>query len=270
MENIDIMKEYYEALCHDRIKAYYQPVFYLSRNPRVISAETLCRLELKDGTILTPDHFIPGLERTGEICTLDWIMIDKACSMALKINAETRSDIVISVNFSACHVNEWDAVDRLCSIVDSYYLDHDQIEIEITETYKADDFLLTFMMKRLKGEGFHVAVDDFAEGYNSLKLIKTADFDTIKIDRSFVQNTSIDNSDAIIRGIVEIADNLGARAVAEGVENERHAINMACNGCRYIQGNYLMKPIHEEDFIDFIHSEEKRVGGGHGNEIVLA
>ena len=187
MENIDIMKEYYEAICHDRIKAYYQPVFYLDRNPRVISAEALCRLELKDGTILTPDHFIPGLERTGEICTLDWIMIDKACSMALKINAETRSEIVISVNFSACHVNEWDAVDRLCSIVDSYYLDHDQIEIEITETYKADDFLLTFMMKRLRGEGFHVAVDDFAEGYNSLKLIKT------------VRNPAVQNPDLNFR-----------------------------------------------------------------------
>ena len=80
----------------------------------------------------------------------------------------------------------------------------------------------------------------------------------------------MNDSDAIIRGIVEIADNLGARAVAEGVENERHAINMACNGCRYIQGNYLMKHIPEEDYIDFIHSEEKRISGENGNKIVPA
>ena len=262
MKNIDVMKEYYDALCDDRIKAYFQPVYYIGENSRMVSAEALCRVIMKDGSILTPDQFIPGLERTGEICTLDWIMIDKACAMALDITAETGSDIVISVNFSGAHVSEWDAVDRLCSVVDSYFLDHDQIEIEITETYRADDFLLNFMMKRLRGEGFRVAIDDFGEGYNSLKLIKNADFDTIKIDRSFVQNTGIDNSGAVIKGIVEMAKNLGVRAIAEGVENPRHAANMVCNGCTFIQGNYLMEPVPEEDFLDFVRSEESR---GRGN-----
>ncbi|MBQ7724059.1 MAG: EAL domain-containing protein [Lachnospiraceae bacterium] len=268
MDNMDVMKEYYDALCDDRIRAYFQPVYFIGENSRMVSAEALCRIRLKDGSILTPDQFIPGLERTGEILTLDWIMIDKACSMALDIAAETDSDITISVNFSGAHVNEWDAVERLCSIVDSYYVDHDQIEIEITETYKADDFMLNFLMKRLRSEGFRVAIDDFGEGYNSLKLIKDVDFDTIKIDRSFVQNTGIDNSDAIIRGIVEMADNLGVRTIAEGVENSRHAVNVVCNGCNFIQGNYLMEPVPEEDFISFILDEENH--GRANNESVHA
>lgn len=127
----------------------------------MVSAETLCRIRMKDGSTLTPDRFIPALERTGEICTLDWIMVEKACEMALDITSVKESDFVISVNFSGAHVNEWDSVERLCSIVDSYFLDHDRIEIEITETYRTEDFLLNFMMKRLRSEGFRVAIDDF-------------------------------------------------------------------------------------------------------------
>ena len=259
MENMNAINEYYKAMYDGRIQAYYQPVYYIGNDgdgSRMVSAEALCRIMPKDGNILTPDQFIPALESTGEILTLDWIMIDKACSMALDIAAETDSDIVISVNFSGAHVNEWDSVERLCSVVDSYYVDHDQIEIEITETYKADDFMLNFLMKRLKDEGFRVAIDDFGEGYNSLRFIRDADFDTIKIDRSFVQNIGVDNSDAIIRGILKMADALGVRTIAEGVENSRHAVNVVCNGCNFIQGNYLMEPVPEDDFIDFIRGEE--------------
>ena len=270
MDGIDVMKEYYDALVDDRIEACYQPVFNVDERTTLVSAEALCRIRLKNGMLLMPDKFIPILEQTGEICTLDWIMLDKACMTVLDIVANTDSDFVIAVNFSRAHVNEWDTVERMCSIVDSYCLDHDHIEIEITETYKVDDFMINFLMKRLKSEGFRVAVDDFGEGYNSHKLIQKADFDTIKIDRSIVQNTGIDNSDAIIHGILEMANALGVRTIAEGVENSRHAANMVAHGCKNMQGNYLMKPIPEEEFIGFIHNEEKRAGGEYGNEIVLA
>ncbi len=67
-----------------------------------------------------------------------------------------------------------------------------------------------------------------------------------------------------------MANALGVRTIAEGVENSRHAANMIAHGCKNMQGNYLMKPIPEEDFVGFIHNEEKRVGSGYGNEIVLA
>lgn len=258
MNNNDLMKEYYESVCRDRIVAFYQPVFYIGENSRMVSAEVLCRIRLKDGSLLMPDSFVPYLERTGEICTLDWIMLDKACEMALEINQRTKVDMVVSVNFSRCHMNEIDTVERICSVVDSYYLDHGQIEIEITESRKVDDFQLNYLMKQLHNEGFRVAIDDFGAGYNSLRLIKGTDFDTIKIDKAFVQNTGIDNSDAVIRGILEMADNLGVRTIAEGAENSRQAANMVCNGCKYIQGNYLSGPIPEEEFIQFILEDEKR------------
>ena len=257
MENMDIMKEYYEAMREDRIKAYYQPVYHIEESC-LVSAEALCRIMTRDGKIITPDSFIPILERTGEICALDWHMIDRACAMAFDIIAETVSDIRIAVNFSRYHVNEWDAVEHLCSIVDSYFLDHDRIEIEITESYRARDYLLNDMMQKLRSGGFHVAVDDFGNGESTLKFIKGSCFDTIKIDRSFIEGLGKDNSGAIIRGISGMAKDLGIRTVAEGVETLDQAVRVVCNGCVSIQGNYLSGPIPEDMFIDYILKEEEK------------
>ena len=255
MENINIMKEYYDAMKEGRIKAYYQPVYYIEESC-LVSAEALCRIITREGRIITPDRFIPILERTGEICSLDWYMIDRASAMAFDIIAETASDIRIAVNFSRYHVNEWDAVGHLCSIVDSYFLDHDRIEIEITESYRAQDYLLNNMMQKLRDEGFHVAVDDFGNGESTLKFIKGSCFDTIKIDRSFIEGLGKDNSGAIIKGISGMAKDLGIRTVAEGVETLDQAVRVVCNGCQYIQGNYLMEPVPEEDFLDLVLKEE--------------
>ncbi len=255
METIDVMKEFYNAIEENRIKAYYQPIFYVDESS-LYSAEALCRIQLRDGRILTPDKFIPILERTGEICILDWIMIDKACEMACDIIEATVSDVRISVNFSRWHVNEWDAVEHLCSIVDSYYLSRDKIQIEITESYKADDYLLNNLMLKLRSAGFPVAIDDFGEGYTSLQFIKDNTFDILKIDRSLVKNADQDNSAAIIRGITEMAKSLGIKVVAEGVENLNQAIEVVLNGCNFVQGNYLEAPMPEEEFVSYVLKEE--------------
>ena len=155
-------------------------------------------------------------------------------------------------------MNEWDAVEHLCSIVDSYFLDHDRIEVEITESYKTQDYPLNKMMQKLRTEGFHVAVDDFGNGESTLKFIKGSCFDTIKIDRSFIEGLGKDNSGAIIKGISGMAKDLGIRTVAEGVETLDQAVRVVYNGCVYIQGNYLSATIPEDMFIDYILKEEEK------------
>ena len=263
MERIDVMKEYYSAITDNRIKAFYQPVYRLHKFSTITAAEALCRIVMKDGSIMMPDKFIPILEETGEICTLDWIMIDRVCSAIRDIHEGMDPGIVISVNFSRCHVEEWDAVERLVSVAEFYGIPHDRIEIEITETYKTDDFLLIFMMKRLRSEGFRVAIDDFGDGYNSLKFIKEADFDTIKLDRSIIKHIGKDNSGAIIKGFSKMAEKLGVRLIAEGIESPVQAAEVSCNGCTHLQGNYLSKPIPRDEFYELIlkNRNEENIAG---------
>lgn len=251
MEKIDVMKEYYDAMADNRIVPYFQPIFSIETED-IVSAEVLCRLKQDNGNLILPEGFIPILERTGEICDLDWYMLEKACSLALYMDVEYGERIYLSVNMSRRHVNEWDAVERLCSIVDSYCVDRKRIEIEITEGYRSHDFLLINMIDRIREAGFSVAADDFGKGYSTLSFLKENHVDTIKIDKSFINgNIDHDNTDAILQGILDMSDTLGISTIAEGVETEEQMLFLSHNGCSLMQGNYFSPPQSKEDFIQF-------------------
>lgn len=262
MDINDVLKEYYDAKADHRIVPYFQPVFSV-RKGTIVSAEVLCRLKKRNGEIVTPEGFIPTLERTGEICDLDWYMVERACAFALNMDVEYGEEIKVSVNLSRRHVNEWDAVQHLCSIADSYCVDHSRIEIEITEGYKPHDILLIHMINRIREEGFTVAVDDFGKGYSSIGFVKEAGFETIKTDKDLIGgDIYLDNTEALIRGILEISKNIGVRFVAEGVETKDQMEFLLLNGCDYMQGNYFSEPVREENFIQLY----KEVAGITGKE----
>ena len=249
MNNIDAMKAYYEAKAQGRIIPYFQPIYSLGDNT-LVAAEALCRIQLSDGRIITPDQFIPILEKTGEICDLDWYMAERACLMALNLDVECEKDIKISFNMSRRHAYEWDAVGHLCAIADQYLVDRNRIEVEITEGYAVEDYLLNHMMDSFRDEGFSVALDDFGEGYATLGSLKEASFDTLKIDRSMVDGDfTNDNSGAIIQSISKLAKNLGVKTVGEGAETYEQLLFYVRCGCDYAQGNVLGRPLCEEDFL---------------------
>ena len=256
MKNYDVLKEFYDAKTWHRIVPYFQPIISIGED-RIVSAEALCRMEMYDGDLIMPDEFIPSLERTGEICDLDWIMIEKTCAFALRMDVEYGVEMNLSVNFSRRHIDEWDAVEHLCSIADSFHMDHERLEIEITEGYLPQNVFLNRMIDRIREKGFTVAVDDFGKGYSSLGLIKAADFDTLKLDKSLIDgDIDNDNTEAVISGILKTSDILDFRVIAEGVENETQMEILTRCGCDLFQGNNFCEPLCEEHFIEIYNSVE--------------
>ena len=252
----DIMKEFYQAMEQGRIRAYFQPQ-YTTNGFEIASAEVLCRMEAKDGTIIMPDNFITGLEHTGEICPLDWYMVKKACNILSEMRSRRLKRRPMAVNLSRAHAGEWDTAEHLCSIVDSYHLEHELIEIEITETYKANDCLLQEMVRQIRAKGFSVAIDDFGSGYSSLGFIRGIEFDTLKLDKSFIKDDCEDGrSKAIIEEIVKMADRLGARTVVEGVENGKQLGYLNTCGCTLLQGDFLGEPMSGYKYIDLLERQD--------------
>ena len=255
-KDTDIMKEFYQAMEQNRIKAYFQPQ-YTTNGFEIASAEALCRMESKDGSIIMPDHFIKRLEYTKEILPLDWYMVKKACALLSEMRFRKIKYRPVAVNLSRAHAEEWDAAEHLCSIVDSFALEHKLIEVEITETYKTHDIHLEDMVERIRSAGFTVAVDDFGSGYSSLEFIRSIGFDTLKLDRSFIKDDCENHkTKAVIKSIVKMADDLGVRTIVEGVENERQLSYLNCCGCTLLQGDFLGVPMTEERYLTILGRED--------------
>lgn len=251
----DIMKEYYKALEQNRIKPYFQPM-YTTNGFTIASAEVLCRMILPDGRIALPEEYIQRLEYTGEICSLDWYMVKEACSTLSEMRYRMGRYTPLSVNLSRRHVEEWNTAEHLSSIVDYYSLEHELIEVEITETYNEHDFLLQEMIEQIRGKGFSVAVDDFGSGYSTLGFVRDIEFDTLKIDRSFLRGDIEDkNNKAMIEGIIGLAKKLGTKTVVEGVENAEQLSFLNCCGCNLLQGDYLSEPLPEYKFLDLLEKQ---------------
>ncbi|NLM74338.1 MAG: EAL domain-containing protein [Clostridiaceae bacterium] len=127
------------------------------------------------------------------------------------------------------------------------------LELEITESILMDSYkVISANLNRLKKLGVKIALDDFGKGYSSLSYLKHLPIDTLKIDKSFIDNIHPDKDDADLTGmIVKLGQNLGLTVVAEGVEEQDQMDYLRANGCHKIQGYLISKPLPEDEIIKF-------------------
>ncbi len=256
MENYIIADTFYKALEKGRIQPFYQPQ-YRADGFEIISAEALCRWVRCDGSIIMPDIFLPLLEKTSEICMLDWQMIEKVCRLLSDMKFMDEKPVPVCVNMSRRHAEEMDASEHLCSIVDSYGISHDMIEVEITETCLGEKENVRQMIANIREKGFKVAVDDFGTGYSSFSFINEIEFDTLKLDKSFISgDISEKSSREILETAVRMGKELGVNVVAEGVENIDQLSTLSLVGCPVLQGNLLSNPLSRDSFIKLISNNE--------------
>ncbi len=172
-------------------------------------------------------------------------MLAEACRLMDDIDGN------ISVNVSPLQFRHADFVADLADLLKSTGADPHRIELEITESVLIDDDKRAVqILNDLKRMGFHIALDDFGTGYSSLSYLSRYPFDTIKIDRSFVNNLNlVDNAQVIVRTIIDLGTGLGMKVVAEGVETTEQALFLAHAGCDELQGYLLGKPRKASDII---------------------
>lgn len=249
IDNMKLTSYMQKGLDSDEFIPYYQPK-YSADKLRLVGAEVLARWSQEPGSPISPSEFASLFENSGLILSLDWYMLDKACSFLRKqLDAGIRC-VPISTNFSRLHIYEDDCVERIRSLIKRYRIPRELIEIELTETaYVHSVELVSKLINRLRSEGITVSLDDFGSGLSSLGLLKNLSVDFIKIDRSLVENSTNDNTDSsILQFVTSLCSHLKIRTIAEGVETKAQFKMIRQSGCDMIQGNYLAPAMPEMDF----------------------
>ena len=250
---LDIEQGLNQALVQEEFWVAFQPQYRLE-DGSLYGAEVLLRWESPTLGIVPPDEFIPVAEETGKIHEIGMYVFDEACKALVRLEKEGLYLQNISVNVSSKQFMERGLPVTFRDRVREYGLDPKRITIEMTESYIMDTSTYDdTMLHRLKDMGFNISVDDFGTGYSSMSYLKILPIDTIKIDKSFVNDIPDDpNDNAIAKAIIVLSKSLGYSVVAEGIEHAEQERFLLEQGCALGQGYHYSRPIGLEAFIEFV------------------
>lgn len=247
------IKAYLEtAISNDEFIVYLQPKFDIKKE-ELKGAEALIRWNYKNKELLSPYRFVPFFEKDCSIGKIDDIVLNKVCEALAKWKKENRTLYPISVNLSRKVLYEKNLIKHLTSIVDSYNIPHNLIDFELTESATYDDSnQMIEILNSIRNNGFKISMDDFGTGYSSLSMLTEMPIDTLKIDKSFVDNLGTklekENDIIVIKHIISLAKELKFICLAEGAETKSQVDRLKMLGCEIIQGYYYSKPISIEEF----------------------
>lgn len=236
------------ALAKNELKVFYQPVADLGTMD-VVGYEALSRWEL-EGRLLPPGEFIPIAKAIGEIPKIDNWVLRQACLQCRSWQETAARKLSISVNISFKQLKEANFYTSVMDALEFSNLGPECLKLEITEHEAMEDVGLTLeVLCKLRAEGISICLDDFGTGYSSLSYMNKLPIDTLKIDRSLIN--AIDRNFKtleIVRSIVAMAQTLGIRVIAEGVEREAQLDLLRWMGCGAVQGYFISKPKPPQEF----------------------
>lgn len=232
-----------EALAAGGIWVAYQPQIDM-KTGNVIGAEALARWTHPERGPIPPDEFIREAERSNDIYRLTLKVFDEAILTAAKLD-RAGMPISMAVNLSAILLDHSDIAGTIRVMLASSRVAADRLTIEITETARIEDSEATRRtLDHLRKIGVRLSIDDYGTGQSNLEYLEKIEADEIKIDRSFVSTMADSNrSYEIVKSTIELAHRLGAKAVAEGIEDERTYEMLNDLGCDIGQGYLIGKPM---------------------------
>ena len=244
LRDVKIENKLKEAVHLNNFYMNYQPQFY-SDSRRLRGVEALVRWKDKDGIIVSPSVFIPIAEKNGTIIPIGDFVIDESIKTFMDWKKKFEYDMTLSINISSIQYNRADFVPKIISAISKYQMNPEELELEITESVLIDDLkLVTAKMLELRDYGIKVSLDDFGTGFSSLSYLRGLPIDTLKIDKSFIDNIITDESSKVIAStIISMSKKLGFTTVAEGVETKEQLEYLNEISCDLIQGYYLGKPL---------------------------
>ena len=246
-ELLNLENSLHHALDNQEFAVYYQPIVEVSTN-KIVKMEALLRWQHPDFGLVPPDIFIPIAEENGLIVDIGAWVLKTACTQIKLWQNMGWSNLTISVNLSARQFYNNDLVSKITQILEETDLNPGFLELEITETATMRNTnLAKQILSNLHQMGISLSMDDFGTGYSSLSYLKDFPFSTIKIDRSFVNDLSVDSSNfAIINAITTLGAGLNLQIVAEGVESEQLKNLLETLRCNYMQGYFFSLPVSVE------------------------
>ena len=259
LERVLMERELRRAIEEKEFVVYYQPQIDLLTGA-VIGAEALVRWQHSTLGIVRPDVFIPLAESNNLIIPIGEEVLAQSCQTVKRWKESGLFPGRISVNVSGKQFERPDVVETICRIINESTLGHEYVELEITESVlMSNPSALGEKLIALKALGIEVAIDDFGTGYSSLSYLKAFPIDKLKIDQSFVRELPYSDRDsAIVRAIIAMADALGFKTIAEGIEQEAQAKFFKEAGCLQGQGYMYARPLDEKAFEAFLMMEHQR------------
>lgn len=251
------------AIGKNELQVYYQPVVRAS-DGAVVSCEALVRWPHSDGKLISTDQFISVAEERGLVNRIDLFVLRNSLAFIEQMNRELDTQIHLSVNVSPrlLHLRDEDAKAWLDTLRQRNEVD---LTIEITERVLVEDSDDTHqVLHELDLAGISIAIDDFGTGYSGLSYFSRFPVSVVKIDRSFVQGlTTSETETTLVETILLLANKLGVKVIAEGVEKESQAAFLRANHCDMLQGYYIAPPMPEKDFLDFVKRNKTSMAESH-------
>lgn len=253
----ELLADVQNAIDTEQFEVWFQPqVDY--RQKRIIGAEALVRWRHPRLGLITPNVFIPLLEKSDCITTVDGFVFNKVCEYIHEWRKETGEIIPVSVNLSRNDIYRKNLCGELLNLIEKYEIPTDAIHLEITESsYMSDSKLFFDTMAKLRNSGFFVEMDDFGSGYSSLNSLKDISIDKLKLDMKFLMGAE-ENSKAkvILSAVINMAQMLGLPVIAEGVETEEQAKMLSEFGCDHMQGYYFSRPVPAKEYGEMLKKQK--------------
>jgi diguanylate cyclase (GGDEF)-like protein len=246
-----------DALSREELELHYQPIVRVEDN-MVMVFEALMRWTHAERGPIGPNVFIPIAEESDLIFRLGTWALNRACQDAMAWPKSVR----VAVNVSAAQFAHNDLVEIVTQALQKSGLEPDRLELELTESvFMGDSETIAETFKTLKALGIRLALDDFGTGYSSLSYLRSAPFDKLKVDRSFVDSCTLkdQNSDKIIAAIIGLSEALGMEVTVEGVEAFDQLDLVKSKGARYVQGWIYSKALRQEAILARMQSGEFRI-----------
>ncbi len=251
----NLVQDLRTALSNQEFVLHFQPLYDL-RKRKIVSFEALLRWESPVRGMVAPGEFVPTLDETGLVVPIGGWVLREACQVA----STWSPDIRVSVNVSPLQLQEKNFQDLVVQALAQSQIAPERLELEITENVFFENVIdIKKKLERIRAIGVRLSLDDFGTGYSSLSYLQSLSFDSVKIDRSFIDDLEVNkDSRAIIRSIINLADAIKFETIAEGVEKPEQLGFLEQEGCDKVQGYLFSEPVPQSRIAKLIESISAR------------
>jgi diguanylate cyclase (GGDEF)-like protein/PAS domain S-box-containing protein len=247
----DLILELRRAIDDDQFVLHYQPL--VDRDNAVFAVEALIRWEHPARGMLAPDSFVPLLIETGQMATVGTWVMERAIAQIAEWRTKSGTAIRLNINASAGEIARPEYRRALRDTLDREGVEPSAVYVELTEQALSGGAVSDTAIEELTSSGVNLVLDDFGTGISSLSHLRAVSISGVKIDRSFVSDTRPDDIDRrIVRGVTQLAHEVGVQVTAEGVETAEQSEWIRSIGCDYLQGYFYGRPVSPEDIADLV------------------
>jgi diguanylate cyclase (GGDEF)-like protein len=253
---LELLQDLRRAVAQREIVVLYQPIWDVEEW-EIVSVEALVRWDHPRLGRLAPGQFVPLAEDSGEIGVIGQYVLEEALRFVGTL-AKAGYPLTVSVNVAVSQLDD-ELVARVAERLEKEQLPPESLCIELTESALCDALgSRADALTVLRAMGVHTAVDDFGTGYSSLSYFQHFPFDTLKIDRSFIEPLGVDDgrAAALVDAITSMARALDLHVVAEGVETAEQLAAARALGVRYVQGFLLAKPLEAAELRALVRRQQ--------------